>query len=148
MSKFSEYMKSIFSTLKKINESYDQIRARYVTEYAQAEEALVNRILKTADELLDKELKNLNPDKIYPYDVKTELKIDFTKWKERKNYTNFIHPSEPAIQDALDKTEEKYLLSGIVRLYVWSDDMGRYYFTAYVKITDKEMLIKNGVYKS
>jgi hypothetical protein len=141
-------MKSIFSTLKQINESYDQMRSRYVTEYEQAEETLINRILKTAAERLDEELKNLKPDKINPGDVKTELKIDFTKWKERKNYTKFIQPNEAALQDALDKTEEKYLLSGIVRLYTWSDDMGRYYFTAYVKITDKEMLIKHGVYKS
>ena len=148
MSKLSEYLKHIFSSLKQLNESYDNMLNRYKSEYEVAEEKLVNRILEEADKRLTKEIKNLNPEKMNPGDVAIGLNIDFTKWKERKEYTKYIHFSEDAVQKALDATQSKYLLTGVIILAFHVDGMGGYKFYARVKITDTSMVIKNGTYES
>lgn len=148
MSKLSEYLKSIFNSLKQLNESYANMLNRYKSEYEVAEEKLVNRILEEADKLLTKEIKNLNPEKMNPGDVAIALNIDFTKWKERKEYTKYIHFSEDAVQKALDATQDKYLLTNVIRLAFHVDGMGGYKFYARVKITDTSMVIKNGTYES
>lgn len=148
MSKLSEYLKSIFNSLKRLNESYANMLNRYKSEYEVAEEKLVNRILEEADKRLTKEIKNLNPEKMNPGDVAIALNIDFTKWKERKEYTKYIHFSEDAVQKALDATQDKYLLTNVIRLVFHVDGMGGYKFYARVKITDTSMVIKNGTYES
>ena len=81
-----------------------------------------------------------------PGDVAIGLNIDFTKWKERKEYTKYIHFSEDAVQKALDATQDKYLLTNVIRLAFHVDGMGGYKFYARVKITDTSLVIKNGTY--